>query len=135
MAKKERAGEGGKAPAESLSRRERQIMDSLYRLGEASAHDIRLALPDPPSYSAVRALLAVMLEKDLISHRKESRRYLYRPAVSEKKAKRSALRRLLGTFFDDSPEKLVAALLDPDDQRLSKDEIERIRQLIDDQDS
>lgn len=116
---------------EGLSRRERQILDELYRLGEASAHDIRRILPDPPSYSAVRALLAVMLEKGLISHRKESRRYLYRPAVSEKKAKRSALRRLLGTFFDDSPEKLVAALLDPADQKLSDEEIERIRRLID----
>lgn len=114
-----------------LSRRERQIMEVLYRLGEASAHDIRDSVPDPPSYSAVRALLAVMLEKALISHRKESRHYLYRPAVSEKKAKRSALRRLLGTFFDDSPEKLVAALLDPSDQKLSDEEIERIRQLID----
>ena len=114
-----------------LSRRERQIMDALYRLGEASAHDIQRILPEPPSYSAVRALLAVMLEKELISHRKESRRYLYRPAVSEKKAKRSALRRLLGTFFDDRPEKLVAALLDPSDQKLTDEEIEKIRQLID----
>lgn len=114
-----------------LSRRERQIMDELYRLGEASAHDIHRVLPDPPSYSAVRALLAVMLEKGLVSHRKESRRYLYRPAVSEKKAKRSALRRLLGTFFDNSPEKLVAALLDPSDPQLSDEEIRRIRKLID----
>ena len=125
-------GEGHRETAgETLSRRERQIMDVLYRMGEASAHDIRRVLPDPPSYSAVRALLAVMLEKNLISHRKDSRRYLYRPAVSEKKAKRSALRRLLGTFFDDSPEKLVAALLDPADQKLSDEEIERIRRLID----
>lgn len=105
-------------------------MDLLYQLGEASAHDIRRALPDPPSYSAVRALLAVMLEKGLIQHRKDSRRYLYRPAVSEHKAKRSALRRLLGTFFENRPEKLVAALLDPADQQLSDEEIARIRKLI-----
>lgn len=121
----------GTRSEEGLSRRERQIMDALYRIGEASAHDIRRVLPDPPSYSAVRALLAVMLEKGLLSHRKESRRYLYRPAVSEKKAKRSALRRLLGTFFDDSPEKLVAALLDPNDPQLSDEEIARIRKMID----
>lgn len=106
-------------------------MESLYRRGEASAHEIRFDLPEPPSYSAVRALLAVMLDKGLIRHRKDSRRYVYRPAVSESKAKRSALRRLLGTFFDDKPENLVASLLDPADQQLSDEEIERIRQLID----
>ncbi len=116
---------------DALSRRERQIMELLYRLGEASAHEIRRELPDAPSYSAVRALLAVMLDKQLIQHRKQSRRYVYRPLVSETKAKRSALRRLLGTFFDDSPEKLVASLLDPSDQELSEEEIERIRRLID----
>ena len=130
------AGEGYREKSgEGLSRRERQIMDVLYRSGEASAHDIRRVLPDPPSYSAVRALLAVMLEKGLISHRKDSRRYVYRPAVSEKKAKRSALRRLLGTFFDDSPEKLVAALLDPHDQRPGAAEIERFGRLLDDSQS
>ncbi|GAA5478886.1 transcriptional repressor CopY [Haloferula helveola] len=106
-------------------------MDLIYRLGEASAQDIQDELPDPPSYSAVRALLATMVDKGLIKHRKESRRYLYSPAVSEKKAKRSALKQLLGTFFDGKPEKLVASLLDPSEQNLSREEIERIRELID----
>ncbi|BCX46438.1 transcriptional regulator repressor [Haloferula helveola] len=115
----------------ALARRERQVMDLIYRLGEASAQDIQDELPDPPSYSAVRALLATMVDKGLIKHRKESRRYLYSPAVSEKKAKRSALKQLLGTFFDGKPEKLVASLLDPSEQNLSREEIERIRELID----
>lgn len=119
-------------PAPALSRREREVMDILYRLGEASAQEIQQALPDPPTYSAVRALLATMLEKNLIRHRKDSRRYVYRPAVPETKAKRSALRQLVGTFFDGSPEKLVASLLDPADQQLSEAEIARIRKLIED---
>ena len=116
--------------AETLARRERQVMEILYRRGEATAQQVMDELADPPTYSAVRALLATMMEKGLISHRKDSRRYVYRPEVPEKKAKRSALKQLLSTFFEGKPEKLVAALLDPKDQQLSKDEIERIRKLI-----
>ena len=115
---------------EALARRERQVMDILYRMGEATAQEVMEQMPDPPTYSAVRALLATMIEKDLVSFRKDSRRYVYRPAVPEKKAKRSALKQLLSTFFEGKPENLVAALLDPKDQQLSSDEIERIRQLI-----
>lgn len=115
----------------ALARRERQVMDILYRLGEAGAQEILDEMPDPPTYSAVRALLSTMVEKDLLKHRKDSRRYLYRPAVSEKKAKRSALKNLLATFFDGRPENLVASLLDPKDQQLSSEEIEKIRELID----
>lgn len=88
-------------------------------------------LPDPPGYSAVRALLATLEEKGLVKHGKESRRYMYEPAVPEERAKRSALRQLLTTFFDGRPEKLVASLLDPRDQQLSGEEIERIRRLLD----
>jgi predicted transcriptional regulator len=116
---------------EALARRERQVMEILYRVGEATAQEVLDSMADPPSYSAVRALLATMLEKGLIEHRKDSRRYVYRPAVPEKKAKRSALKQLLSTFFEGKPEKLVAALLDPKDQQLSRDEIDKIRQLID----
>lgn len=116
--------------AETLARRERQVMDILYRKGEATAQEVMEDMADPPTYSAVRALLATMMEKELISHRKDSRRYVYRPAVPEKKAKRSALKQLLSTFFDGKPEKLVAALLDPKDQQLSDDEIAKIRKLI-----
>jgi predicted transcriptional regulator len=88
-------------------------------------------LPEPPSYSAVRALLSTLEQKELVTHTKDSRRYVYAPAVPEKRAKRSALKQLMATFFEGSPEKLVAALLDPKDQELSKDEIARIRKLID----
>lgn len=114
-----------------LSRRERQVMDILFRMGRATAEEVLEELPDPPSYSAVRALLATLESKQLVTHEKDSRRYVYLPAVPEKKAKRTALRQLLTTFFEGSPEKLVASLLDPRDQQLSAEEIERIRKLID----
>lgn len=124
-----------KSPNQSLARRERQVMDLLYQLGEASAQELQERLPDPPSYSAVRALLATMHEKGLVTHRKESRRYLYKPSVSEKTAKRSALNQLLSTFFEGRPENLVASLLDPRDQNLSDEEIASIRKLIKKQNS
>jgi hypothetical protein len=116
-----------------LPRRERQVMDILFRLGQASAVEVMEQLPDPPSYSAIRALLATLEQKKLVViHGKDSRRYIYRPAVTEKKAKRSALSSLLHTFFEGKPENLVASLLDPTDQKLSDEEIRRIRQLIGD---
>jgi BlaI family penicillinase repressor len=114
-----------------VSRRERQVMDILFRLGKATAQEVMDELPDPPSYSAVRALLAILEEKGLVKHAKDSRRYVYMPTVPEKKAKRSALKQLLATFFEGSPEKLVASLLDPEDQKLSADEIAKIRRLLD----
>jgi predicted transcriptional regulator len=116
-----------------ISRRERQVMDILFRRGRATAEEVLEELPDPPSYSAVRALLATLESKELVTHEKDSRRYVYLPAVPEKKAKRTALRQLLATFFEGSPEKLVASLLDPRDQQLSAEEIERIRKLIDEE--
>ncbi len=106
-------------------------MEILFRRGAASAEEVMGELPDPPGYSAVRALLATLEEKGLVKHRKESRRYVYEPAVPEQKAKRSALRQVMATFFDGSPEKLVASLLDPKDQELSAEQIEEIRKLID----
>ena len=114
----------------ALARREREVMSILFRRGEATAKDIQDELADPPTYSAVRALLATMVAKQLVTTRKESRKYVYRAAVPEKKAKRSALRQLLATFFEGRPEKLVAALLDPKDQALKDEEIRRIRELI-----
>lgn len=115
-----------------LSRRERQILDIIYRLGEATAQDVQDNLPDPPSYSAVRALLVTLENKEMVKHTKAGRRYLYQPAIAEDSAKRSALKNLLGTFFQGKPENLVAALLDPKDQKLTAEEIETIRSLIDD---
>ena len=113
-----------------LARREREVMAILFRRGEATAKEIQDDLVDPPTYSAVRALLATMTGKSLVKTRKESRRYVYRAVVAEKKAKQSALRQLLSTFFDGRPENLVASLLDPKDQSLSQEEIRRIRDLI-----
>lgn len=114
-----------------ISARERQVMDILFRKGKSTAEEVMNELPDPPGYSAVRALLATLEGKGMVKHGKESRKYVFEATVPEKRAKRSALKRLLATFFDGSPEKLVAALLDPDDQKLSHEEIEKIRKLID----
>lgn len=113
-----------------LAKREGQVMSILFRRGEATAREILEELASPPSYSAVRALLATMAGKGLVTVCKDSRRYVYRAAVPEKKAKRSALKQLLATFFEGKPEKLVAALLDPQDQALSEEEILRIRNLL-----
>ena len=113
-----------------VSRRERQILDILYRLGEATAQDVLEELPDPPSYSAVRALLATLENKEMVKHTKDGRRYLYAPMITERKAKRTALKGLLNTFFQGKPQNLVAALLDPSDQNLSREEIIEIRKLV-----
>ncbi len=113
-----------------ISRRERQILEILYRLGQATAKEVQENLPDPPSYSAVRALLATLEGKEMVRHSKEGRRYVYKPAITPRKAKRTALDNLLRTFFEGKPENLVAALLDPSDQQLSKSEIDSIRDLI-----
>jgi predicted transcriptional regulator len=113
-----------------LSRRERQILEILYRLGQATAKEVQDNLPDPPSYSAVRALLATLEGKEMVRHSKEGRRYVYKPAITPRKAKRTALDSLLRTYFGGKPEALVAALLDPSDQQLSKGEIDSIRDLI-----
>lgn len=108
-------------------------MDVLFRLGEASAKIIQEQMPDPPSYSAVRAMLAILEDKGAVKHKKQDRRYIYQPTVARPRAQRQALKSLMRTFFDDSPEKLVASLLDPEDQKLSPEEIERIHRLIDEQ--
>ena len=112
-----------------LSRRERQIMDVIWRAGRATATEIHGALPDAPSYSAVRALLAVLMNKGHLRHERDGKRYVYEPLASQEKAGKSALRRLLSTFFNNSPADLVATLLDPKDT--DSDELARIRKLID----
>jgi predicted transcriptional regulator len=113
-----------------LSRRERQIMDIVYSRGQASATEVMESLPDPPSYSAVRALLRVLEEKGHLRHEQDGQRYVYSPTVERERAKRSALRRVLQTFFDDSTEDAVAALLDISQERLSDDELKRMEKLI-----
>src|SRR3982074_1321970 len=106
-------------PHQSLSRRERQIMDILYRQGRATASEIHQALPDPPSYSAVRAKLRVLEEKGHVRHEEQSLRYVYVPVVARDSARRSALRHMVSTFFGGSVEETVAALLDISASNLS----------------
>ena len=115
---------------DGLSRRERQIMDILYQRGKASATDVREAMPDAPSYSAVRAMMRVLEEKGHVKHQAEGLKYVYVPVVTRDKAKRSAVKHLLDTFFSDSPEQVVAALLDVSSTRLTQDELDRMVQLI-----
>jgi BlaI family transcriptional regulator, penicillinase repressor len=117
------------APA-SLSRRERQILEILYQSGKASASGVRAAMPDAPSYSAVRTLLRVLEEKGHVKHRAEGLRYVYTPTVGLEKAKRGAVKHLLDTYFEGSPEQIVAALLDVSSTRLTPEELERMTQLI-----
>jgi predicted transcriptional regulator len=113
-----------------LSRRERQIMDVLYRRGHATAAEIHQDMPNRPSYSAVRAMLRTLEEKGHLRHEEQGPRYLYKPIVSRDKAKRSALRHLLETFFEGSAEQAVAALVEGSAAKLSQGELDRISQLI-----
>lgn len=117
-------------PHARLSRRERQIMDILYRRGPSTVQEVRSNLKDPPSYSAVRALLRILEEKKHLRHRQEGPRYVFMPVVSREKARRSALQGLLRNFFDDSHEELVAALLEDKSADLSDEELERLGRMI-----
>ena len=114
----------------SLSRRERQIMDIIYELKEATALQVMERLPAPPSYSAVRALLRVLEQKGHLNHRQEGPRYVFAPLLPREKARRSALRHLLRTFFDNSTEDAVAALLDISEDNLSEKDYHRLLELI-----
>jgi predicted transcriptional regulator len=113
-----------------LSRRERQIMDVLYKKGRATVAEVHEAIPDPPSYSAVRAMLRVLEEKNHVRHEEKDLRYVFVPVVPRDKARRSAVRHLLDTFFDGSPEQAVATLLDVSAAELSQDELDRLATLI-----
>ncbi|HXY34698.1 MAG TPA: BlaI/MecI/CopY family transcriptional regulator [Planctomycetaceae bacterium] len=113
-----------------LGRRERQIVEAVYRLGEGSVADVRRALPDPPSYSAVRATLGLLAAKKLVSYRHEGKRYLYRPVTPKSTVRRSALRELVRNFFGGRPADAVAALLDGSAGRLEPEDLERIRRRI-----
>ena len=113
-----------------LSRRERQIVDILYRQGEAPVADVLEAIPDPPSYSTVRALLAVLEEKGYVRHRRQGRQYMYSPVVSRTQASRTALKHVVNTFFDDSVEDVVAALMSMKSTQISAEEYERLSRLI-----
>jgi predicted transcriptional regulator len=113
---------------DTLSRRERQIMDVIYARGQATAAEVTAALPDPPSYSAVRALLRILEQKGHLRHQEDGPRYVFLPTVSRDRARRFALRNLVRTFFDGSPAQAAAALIDQGD--LSDDDVARLAALI-----
>jgi BlaI family penicillinase repressor len=116
---------------QSLSRRERQIMDVVYRLGRATAAEVQEALPDAPGYSAVRALLRILEDKGHIRHEQDGPRYVFLPTLSRDKARRSALRQLVQTFFEGSTAQAVAALLGEPRSDLSEEDLDRLSRLID----
>jgi predicted transcriptional regulator len=117
-------------PLHALTRRERQIMDILYRRGRATAAEVLQDLPGDPHYSTVRTQLRVLEEKGHARHEEEGLRYVYVPAVPRRAARRSALKHLVNTFFDGSTEKVVGALLGGQGARLSDDELDRIAELV-----
>ena len=117
--------------ASGLSRRERQIMDVLYRRGRAAAADVMAELPGEPNYSTVRTQLRVLEDKGHVRHEEEGGRYVYAPAVPRHAARKSALKHLVETFFDGSAEQVVAAVLGGEASRLSDEDLERISGLID----
>lgn len=113
-----------------LGRRERQIMESVYTLGEASVGDVLEHIPDPPSYSAVRAILNALEEKGHLQRKKSGKKFLYVPTVSTEKARRSVLKRMVTTFFNGSAAQAAASLIEMDVNKLSGEELDRLSALI-----
>lgn len=116
---------------QQLSRRERQIMDVLFRLARATANEVLEAMPEPPSYSAVRAHLRTLEEKGHVKHEAEDLRYVYIPTMRPEQARQSAVTHLVDTFFGGSVAQAATALLDPKSSRLTTEELERLARLID----
>ena len=119
-------------PHLELSRRERQIVDILYAQGRATAAEVQSLLPDPPSYSAVRAMLRILEEKGHVRHEQDGPRYVYVPTVARENAKRSAMRHMLQTFFDGSTAQAISALLDDSSAKLSDADLDRLARMIED---
>lgn len=115
---------------EQLSRRERQIMDILYRVGRATAAEVQEAMPEAPGYSAVRAMLRILEEKGHIRHEEQGPRYVFLPAIPRDKAKRSALSHLVDTYFNGSAEQAVVALLDSSARKMKPEELDRLARVI-----
>ena len=116
---------------ETLSRRERQIMDIVYRRGEVTAAQIQADLADPPSYSAIRALLRILVDKEHLQHRADGPRYVYSPTLSRQTARARALAQVVTTFFDGSALKAASALLGSSQRKLTKSELDELSALID----
>jgi predicted transcriptional regulator len=115
---------------QELSRRERQVLDLVYRRGRATANEVLGDLDDPPSYSSVRSVLRLLEKKGFLHHEEDGPRHVYIPVIRRDRARRSALKHVLRTFFDDSPEEVVNALLDVSKSKLSAAELSRIESLI-----
>lgn len=113
-----------------MSKRERQMVEAIYAMKSASAAEVREAIPSPPSYSAVRATLQVLVRKGLLAYRREGRRYVYAPTIPPQEARRSALRHLLDTYFDGSVTAAMAALIRVDRRQLSDDDYRSLRAMI-----
>lgn len=113
-----------------LSRRERQIMDALHQNNPLSAKEIQASIPEPPSYSAVRALITRLVDKNVVAYEQQGAKYLYRPVVAEKKIQTSAVARLLNTFFKGSKHNAVTALLDAEGEKMTPGEIAAIERKI-----
>lgn len=120
-----------RSPSE-LSRRERQIMDTIYQRGRATVAEVQEGLPSPPSYSAVRALLAILVEKGWLKYESDGTRYVYSPTKPRRRAGTSAIKRVLETFYEGSVEQAMAALLKASESKLSDEQLDRLRMLIDD---
>jgi predicted transcriptional regulator len=120
------------SPYESLGRRERQIMDVLFREGQATAAEVLAALSDPPSYSSVRSMLRLLETKGFVSHQWDGPRHVYRPTASPTQLRRSAARHMLRTFFDDSMVTAVSALLGAAESPPTDEELDRLSRLIED---
>jgi BlaI family transcriptional regulator, penicillinase repressor len=117
-------------PATQFGRRERQIMDVVYRLGKASVSDVRGELPDPPTYSAVRGMMRLLEEKGYLTHTTEGLRYVYSPTLGPQQARRSALRHLVHTFFAGSSSDAAATLLELSDSKLNDADVARLSEII-----
>lgn len=118
------------APFSTLTRRERQIIDILFRLGRATAEEVMREMPGEPSYSTVRTQLRILEEKGHVRHEEHGRKYVYLPVAQRAAVRKSALRHVVQTFYDGSVEKVVAALLGGDAARLTDEELDRISELV-----
>jgi predicted transcriptional regulator len=119
-----------KLASSDLSRRERQVLDVLYRVGRATAAEVQKTMTDPPSYSAVRTFLRILEDKKLVRHEQDGARYVYVPTIKRERASRSALRHVLNTFFAGSVTQAISALLDEDSKHLSEQDCQRLSVMI-----
>jgi predicted transcriptional regulator len=130
MARSVRPGSTEKTSKDGYSRREREIMDALYKLGKASAAEIREQMPDPPTYTAIRTQLTILEKKGHVRHESDGTRYIYAPSVAREQMGRRAIDSLLQTFFDNSVERAVTAMLSRSDADISREELENLSRLI-----